>query len=103
MAVEEVTQVEYGERVHPVLHLLAPLVTVAAVWAARQGINTVYVRVSGRTPPDPSDLRTSLRRAIAWTAVTTTTAAVIEVSVRRLANERVARRILRRGQSAPTN
>ena len=39
MAVEEVSDVEYGAREHPLLHWLAPVVAGGAVWAARQAIN----------------------------------------------------------------
>ena len=91
--------VEYGPRTHPLLHFVAPLVAAAAVWAARQGINRAYTRVSGRTPPTPSDPQTSWTRALAWTAATATTAAVIEVSVHRLADERAVR-VLRRGRDS---
>jgi hypothetical protein len=87
MAVEE-ADVEYGRRVHPLLRPVAPLVSFGAVWASREVINRSYERISGRTPPNPSDPRTSWRRAIAWTVTTATTAALIEVAVRRLANER---------------
>ena len=92
MTVEQGTDIEEGHRVHPLLHFLAPVVAASAVWTARQVINQSYKRVSGRTPPIPSDPRTSWRRAIAWTAVTATSAAVIEVAVHRVANERLTRR-----------
>ena len=42
MAVEEVTEVEYGAREHPLLHWLAPVVAGGAVWAARQAIDRGY-------------------------------------------------------------
>jgi len=90
---------EYGPRVHPLLHLAAPIVAAAAVWAARQGINRAYTRVSGRTPPTPSDPQTTWTRALAWTAATATTAALIEVSVHRLADERTVR-VVRRGRDS---
>jgi hypothetical protein len=97
MTGEEVSEIEYGSRQHPALHLLAPVVAAGAVWAARQSINRAYERVSGRTAPSPSDPQTSWQRAIAWTAATATTAAVIEVSVRRIANQREVIKVLRRG------
>ncbi len=96
MTVEDFPDVEYGHRVHPVLHVLAPVATIATVWAAKEVITRVYVRTTGREAPVPSDLGTSWKRAIAWTVVTTSTAAVIEVSLRRLANERQIVRVLRR-------
>ena len=99
VTLDDGTLVEYGPRMRPLLHLAAPLVAAAAVWAARQGINRTYTRVTGRIPPTPSDPLTSWRRAIAWTAATATTAAVIEVSVHRLADERAVR-VLRRGRDS---
>ena len=96
MSLEDGPLVEYGHRVHPLLHWFAPVVTIAVVWAARESITLVYQRVSGRTAPNPVDPQTSWKRALAWTAVTTASAALIEVSVRRLASEREVLRVLRR-------
>jgi type 1 glutamine amidotransferase len=78
--------------VHPALRLFAPVLAAGAVWTARFVINRAYQKASGHTPPIPSDPRTTWRRAIAWTALTATTAAVIEVAVHRVANERLPRR-----------
>ena len=97
MSLEDEPVVAYGHRVHPLLHWFAPVVTIGVVWAARETITVVYQRVSGRTAPDPVDLQTSWKRALAWTAVTTTSAALIEVSVRRLASKREVVRVFRRG------
>ncbi len=88
MTVDDVRAVEYGHRLHPVLHVVAPIVTMAAVWGAREAITRSYEVVTGRRAPRPSDPQTSWRRALAWTVLTTSTAAVIEVSVHRFANER---------------
>ena len=93
------TDIEYGGRAHPLLHLLAPVVAAGAVWVARAGIGITYERFAGRKRPIPSDPETSWRRAIVWTAVTTTTAAVIEVTVRRVANRRRVQEVLRRGRT----
>lgn len=95
MSAEDEPLVEFGHHVHPLMHWLAPVVTIASVWAAKEAITFAYTRVSGRAAPVPSDPRTSWKRALAWTAVTTTSAALIEVSVRRLANEREVVRVLR--------
>ncbi len=99
MTVDDGPVVEYGHRVHPVLHVLTPVATIATVWAAREVITRTYVRATGREAPVPSDPRTSWKRAIAWTVITTSTAAVIEVSLRRLAHERQVVRVLRRGSA----
>jgi hypothetical protein len=94
---EDGTVVEYGPRLRPLLHLATPLVTAAAIWAARQAIDRTYQGVTGRTPPAPRDPRTSWARAVVWTAATATTAALIEVAVHRVGDERAVR-ILRRGR-----
>ncbi len=99
VTLEDGTVVEYGPRTRPWLHLAAPLVATGAIWAARQILNRGYTRVSGRTPPAPNDPQTSWRRAILWTAATATTAAVIEVAVHRLADERAVR-VLNRGRDS---
>src|SRR4051794_963036 len=96
MTADEGYEIEYGQRAHPVLHLLAPLLAAGAFWAARQAINRGYERLSGREAPSPGDAQTPWRRAIAWTAVTASTAAVIEVAVRRVANQREIVRVLHR-------
>ena len=101
MTVHDDAAVEYGHRVHPVLHIVKPVATIATVWAARELITRAYVRTTGRAAPTPSDPRTSWKRAIAWTVVTTSTAAVIEVSLRRLANQRQVIRVRRRESPAP--
>lgn len=88
MTPEQEVTVEYGNRLHPLLHLVAPVVTFGAVWTTRMIINRTYQSVVGHPPPTPSDPRTSWRRALAWTALTTTAAALVEVSVIRVANER---------------
>jgi hypothetical protein len=46
--------VEYGHRVHPVLHIVKPVATIATVWAAREVITRAYVRATGRAAPVPS-------------------------------------------------
>jgi hypothetical protein len=98
VSIEEDPHDEYGERLHPMMRWLGPVVTIAAVWAAREGITIIYTRVAGRPAPVPSDPRTSWKRAFAWTAVTTTTAALIEVTVRRFANEREGLKVLHRAE-----
>jgi len=53
VTLDDGSQVEVGSRMRPLLHLVAPLVGAAAVWAARQGMNRTYTSVTGRTPPRP--------------------------------------------------
>ena len=52
VALDDGTLVEYGPRAHPLLHLGAPLVAAAAVWAARQGINRAYTRIERSNATD---------------------------------------------------
>ena len=97
MTLNDVPAVEYGHRLHPVLHVVAPIVTMAAVWGGREVITRIYEGATGRAAPRPSEPQTSWRRALVWTVLTTSTAAVIEVSVHRLANEREIVKRLRGG------
>ena len=97
VTLDDGTRVEVGPRVRPVLHLASPLVAAAAVWAARRGIRWAYQGATGRTAPAPRDPLTSWRTAILWAAVTGSTAAVIDVTVHRLGDER-AITVLRRGR-----
>ena len=61
-----------------------PVVAVAVVWLSRKAVTWTYTSVSGRTPPSPTDPRTTWTAAIGWTALIATTAAVAEVVVRPL-------------------
>jgi Protein of unknown function (DUF4235) len=97
--VADAADVEYGGRAYPLFHLVAPLVAGGAVWAARTALGITYERVAGRKRPVPSEPETSWRQAIVWTAVTSTAAAVIEVTVRRVANKRRVHKILQRGRA----
>ena len=99
VTLDDGTIVEYGPRLRPLLHLAAPLIAVATVWVARQGITKGYERVTGRTAPAPNDPQTSWTRALVWTAATATAAAVIEVAVHRLGDERAVT-VLRRGRES---
>jgi hypothetical protein len=100
----DVDEIEFGDRVHPTLHLAAPVVAVAAVWLSRKAVTWTYTSVSGRTPPSPTDPRTTWTEAIVWTALIATTAAVAEVVVRRLADEReIVRRLQTQGQALSTS
>lgn len=98
--IDEVVEVELGDRVHPTLHLTAPVVAVAAVWLSRKAVTWTYTSVSGRTPPSPTDPRTTWTAAIGWTALIATTAAVAEVVVRRMAEEReIVQRLQTQGRT----
>lgn len=74
----------HGEvEVNPLVHVIAPIAAIAATMLARKVLNGSYRTVTGRNAPVPRDPSVSLARAIAWTAVTAATAAVVEVMVYR--------------------
>lgn len=72
--------------VNPLVHVAAPLAAVLVTMAVRKAVSVAYERATGRQVPQPRDLHVSLPRAIAWTAVITTAAAVAEVIVYRAVN-----------------
>lgn len=101
---DDLVEIELGDRVHPTLHLAAPVVAVGVVWLSRKAVTWTYTSVSGRTPPSPTDPRTTWTEAIVWTALIATTAAVAEVVVRRLAEEReIVRRLQTQGRAISTS
>ena len=79
---------EGGHSVHPALHIAAPLVALAATWAVRTALNAGYRAVTKSAPPSAEDARIPLRKALAWTLVTTTSAALVELFIMRAANRR---------------
>ena len=74
---------EVETEINPVMHLVAPI---AAVFV-RSAVNKAYEKATGRPAPEARDPRTSIVRALAWTTVITTTAAVAEVLVYRTVNK----------------
>lgn len=71
--------------VNPLVHVIAPIAAIAATMLARRLLNGGYRTVTGHSAPVPRDPSVSMARAIAWTAVTAATAAVVEVMVYRSA------------------
>ncbi len=69
--------------VSPLVHVIAPVAAIAATMLARRVLNGGYRTVTGHSAPVPRDPTVSLARAIAWTAITAATAAVVEVMVYR--------------------
>jgi len=72
--------------VNPMIHLVAPLAAVAVTMVVRKVVNSSYEATMGRSAPAPHDPRVPLWRAIAWTAVISTTVAVAEVIAYRAVN-----------------
>lgn len=73
----------HEHRAHPVLHVVAPIVALGVTWAARSAMNAGYTRLTGKKPPIADDPSVNLARALAWTIVTASTAAVIEMVIYR--------------------
>lgn len=78
-----------GERIeiNPIAHLIAPIAAIGATMLVRKLMSSGYERVTGQPAPLPRDPAVSIGRALIWTAITATTAAVIEVAVYRIANQ----------------
>ncbi len=77
--------------VNPLMHVVAPLAAVLVTMVVRKAVSVAYEKATGRPVPQARDLHVSLPRAIAWTAVITTAAAVAEVAVYRAVNRAGAR------------
>lgn len=73
----------HEHRAHPVLHVIAPFVALGVTWAARAALNSAYTRVTGKKPPIADDPTVNFARALTWTVVTASTAAVLEMVIYR--------------------
>lgn len=65
------------------VHLIAPILAIGATALARKFLNSGYRKVTGHTAPDSRDPSVSIVSALAWTALTAATAAVVEVGIYR--------------------
>jgi hypothetical protein len=74
---------EQTPEVNPMVHVIAPIAAIAATMFARRLLNGGYRQITGHSAPVPKDPSVSFSRAIAWTALTAATAAVVEVMVYR--------------------
>lgn len=73
--------------VNPMVHLIAPVAAVFGTLIVRKVISSAYERATGKPAPLARDPHTSMMRAIVWTAVITTSAAVAEVIIYRAVNQ----------------
>jgi hypothetical protein len=71
-------------QINPFMHLVAPVAAIAVTMVVRKLVNSAYERTTGHPAPLPRDPRVPVMRAILWTALITTSAAVAEVAVYRL-------------------
>lgn len=72
---------------NPIMHLVAPLIAVAATMVVRKALSIGYEQVTGHKPPAPRDPAVAFSRAVAWAIVSAATAAAVETAVYRVANQ----------------
>jgi hypothetical protein len=72
--------------VNPMVHMIAPVAAIIGTIIVRKVVNVAYERATGHKAPEARDPQTSLARALLWTAVITTSAAVAEVAIYRMVN-----------------
>jgi hypothetical protein len=93
---EDTTDVSLAEdqeiEVNPLVHLVAPVAAIVGTILVRKLVNSAYERATGSPAPQPRDPQISFMKAIMWTAVITTSAAIAEVAVYRLVNRMGAKR-----------
>ncbi len=90
--VEEISPDEEIE-VNPMVHLLAPVVAIAGTMVIRKVLNSTYEKATGRVAPLPRDPAVPWGRALMWTVVITTSAAIAEVVIYRAINSIGERRV----------
>lgn len=66
------------------VHLIAPILAIGATALARKFLNGGYRKVTGHAAPNSRDPSVSVISALAWTALTAATAAVVEVGIYRV-------------------
>jgi hypothetical protein len=74
--------------INPMVHVIAPLVAYGATMLVRKVLQTGYRQLTGTDAPDTRDPQVKFARALAWTVITASTSAVVEVAVYRYANKR---------------
>jgi len=70
------------------VHVIAPVVAFGATALVRKMLQTGYRLATGTDAPDTRDPRVKFARALAWTIITASTSAIVEVGVYRLINSR---------------
>ena len=63
----------------PMANLVAPIVALGATYVARKTLASAYRAATGAAPPSNTDRTVPLGRVLAWAAIGSATAAVIEV------------------------
>ena len=83
---QEVVSPHEEIEVNPLVHVVAPVVAIVGTMLIRKVINSGYEKMTGRTAPLPRDPAVPWGRALMWTVVITTSAAVAEVVIYRAIN-----------------
>ena len=83
---QEVVFDDEETQVNPMVHLAAPVVAIVGTMLIRKAINSGYEKATGRSAPLPRDPAVPLGRALMWTVIITTSAAVAEVVIYRAIN-----------------
>lgn len=79
--------------VNPMVHVVAPVAAIIGTMIIRKIINSTYEKSTGRVAPLPRDPAVPIVRAVAWTVLITTTAAVAELVIYRAINRIGERRV----------
>jgi len=80
---EESTEIQ----INPLMHLIAPVTAFAATALVRKALSVGYKQVTGHPAPEATDPNQRFRTVLAWTVITTLTAAVVEVAIYRATNQ----------------
>jgi hypothetical protein len=83
---QEVVSTHEETQVNPMVHVVAPVVAIVGTMVIRKMLNSGYEKLTGRSAPLPRDPAVPLARALMWTVVITTSAAVAEVVIYRAIN-----------------
>ena len=73
--------------INPMVHMIAPFAAILGTLIVRKVVSSAYERATGKPAPLARDPHTSMMRAIVWTAIITTSAAVAEVVIYRAVNQ----------------
>lgn len=79
------SQAAHPHAAHPVLRVTAPLVALGATWAVGKAMSSAYTAITGNEPPAAEDRSVSFGRVLAWTVLTATTSAVVQMVIYRAA------------------
>ena len=72
--------------VNPIVHLIAPIVAIAATMIVRKVITSSYRGFTGREAPRANDAAVPFGKALLWAAATAAIAAGVEVIAYRVTN-----------------